>query len=63
MTVHELLTKRDGGKKNGVIVTRRDLVPGLPLQVLGQRQPGLVAEDCQEADDEQILDERFWLHF
>ena len=63
LTIHELLAESDGGKENGVVVSRGDLVPGLPLQVLSQGQPGLVAEDSQEQDDEHILHERFWLHF
>ena len=62
MTVHELLAESDGWKQYGVIITRGDLVPSLPLQVFSQGQPGLVAEDCQEEDDKQILDVRFWLH-
>ena len=62
MTVHEFLAKSDGWKQYCVVIGRGDLHPSLPLQVFSQGQPGLVAEDCQEEDDEQMLDERFWLH-
>ena len=62
LTVHELLAESDGWKQYGLIICGSDLVPGLPLQVFSEGQPGLVAEDCQEEDDEQILDVRFWLH-
>ena len=62
LTVHEFLAKSDGWKEYCVIICGSDLVPSLPLQVFSQGQPGLVAEDCQEEDDEQILDEGFWLH-
>ena len=62
LTVHELLAESDGWKQYGVIICGGDLVPSLPLQVFSQGQPGLVAEDCQEEDDEQILDIRFCLH-
>ena len=45
LTVHELLAKTDGWKQYGVVVSRSDLVPSLPLQIFPQGQPGLVGEN------------------